>query len=102
MDKGTRRKPDVRRHVVLDLLVEARGVDGPAGPVVVKVDGREVEARVEQGTGKVKLRNVEPGKHRIRVVYLGTEVIGRSRDVLKVRVPKDAPAEESDKESGKE
>ncbi|WP_300527518.1 CHAP domain-containing protein [uncultured Nocardioides sp.] len=98
VDKGTRRKPDVRRHVVLDLLVEARGVDGPAGPVVVKVDGREVEARVEQGTGKVKLRNVEPGKHRIRVVYLGTEVIGRSRDVLKVRVPKDAPAEESGKE----
>ena len=94
VDKGTRRKPDVRRHVVLDLLVEARGVDGPAGPVVVKVDGREVEATVEGGTGKVKLRNVEPGKHRIRVVYLGTEVIGRSRDVLTVRVPRDVPAED--------
>lgn len=94
VDKGTRRKPDVRRHVVLDLLVEARGVDGPAGPVVVKVDGREVETRVEGGTGKVKLRNVEPGKHRIRVVYLGTEVIGRSRDVLTVRVPRDVPAED--------
>ena len=58
------------------------------------VGGREVEARVEQGTGKVKLRNVEPGKHRIRVVYLGTEVIGRSRDVLTVRVPRDVPAED--------
>ena len=90
--QGTKRKPVVQRRVVVDVTVEAPGVEGPSGPVVVRLDGREVEGRLEGGALRVVLRDVSPGKHVVRVQYLGTEVVGGSRASAGVRVAK-RPAE---------
>ena len=92
VDKGTRRKPAVQRRVVVDVTVEAPGVEGPAGPVVVRLDGQEVEGRLEGGVLRLTVRDVAPGKHVVRVRYLGTEVVEGSRDRTTVRVAKQ-PAE---------
>lgn len=93
VDKGTKRKPDVRRHVVVDVAVEAPGVERVTGPVLVRLGDREVEGVLEGGVVRVVLRDVEPGRHRVRVVYAGTEVVEGSRTRVDVRVPKQAPEE---------
>jgi surface antigen len=91
-DEGTKRKPDVQRRVVVDVTVEAPGVEGPSGPVLVRLDGQEVEGRLEGGALRLVLRDVSPGKHVVRVQYLGTEVVEGSRSSATVRVAK-RPAE---------
>lgn len=88
IDKGTRKKPDVHRNVVVDVAVEASGIEHPAGAVTVLLDGQEVEGRLRDGVLKVVVKDVSPGEHRVRVVYAGTEVVEGSRDVVTVEVPK--------------
>ena len=88
VDKGTRKKPDVHRNVVVDVAVTAPGVEHPVGPVVVTLDDQVVEGRLRDGVLEVVLKDVEVGEHRVRVVYAGTEVVGGSRDVVTVEVPK--------------
>lgn len=85
---GTKKKPAVQRRVVVEVTVQAPGVEQPSGPVVVRLDGREVEGRLEAGVLRVALRDVSPGKHVVRVHYLGTEVVGGSRASTTVRVAK--------------
>ena len=88
VDKGTKKKPDVHRNVVVDVAVEAPGVEHPVGPVTVLLDGQEVEGRLRDGVLKLVVKDVSPGEHRVRVVYAGTEVVEGSRDVVVVEVPK--------------
>lgn len=91
VDKGTKRKPAVKRRVVVDVTVQAPGVDRPTGPVVVRLDGREVEGRLEGGVLRMSVRDVAPGKHVVRVRYLGTEVVHGSRASTTVRVAQQPP-----------
>ena len=75
---------DHRATVVL--RVTARGVDAPGGLATVRVGGREVTGRVENGRLRLVVRDLDPGQHTVRVSYAGTRVIETARASDKVRV----------------
>jgi len=86
--KGKKKTTRTVRKIVVRLDVTALGVDRPGGPVAVKVGDRVVEGTVEDGAAKLVLKRVDPGKHRVRVVYDGTKVVEGAREVVTVRVPR--------------
>lgn len=89
VDKGTKKKPDRQRRVVVDATVTAPGVERHAGTVSVALDGREVQGALrEDGTVRLVLRDVAPGEHVVSVSYAGTEVASRSRTTVTVVVPR--------------
>jgi surface antigen len=88
VDKGTRKKLDLRRTVLVTVSVEAPGVEHPVGDVTVKLDGQEIAGRLRDGVLELVVEDVSPGTHRVRVAYAGTEVVEGSRDVVGVEVPK--------------
>jgi hypothetical protein len=76
------------RKLVVKLRVTAPGVEHPAGHVTVKVAGREVTGAVRDGRLRLVVRGIDPGRHRVRIAYLGTKRIeARSvvTDPVKVR-----------------
>ena len=79
-----------RRHkVVADVAVSALGVQapGPGGTVHLFIGDRVRSAELDGGAARLRLARLEPGTHRVRVVYDGTDVVRRSRQVLRVEVP---------------
>ena len=77
------------RKVVADVFVSAPGVaePGPGGTVRLLVGQREKVAELVDGTAQLRLGRLDPGTHRVRVLYDGTDVVRRSRQVLRVTVP---------------
>ncbi|MGH3348553.1 MAG: CHAP domain-containing protein [Nocardioides sp.] len=63
------------RRAVVRLQVDAPGVAHPGGRVLVRVAGREVEGRVEDGRLRLVVRGIDPGRYQVRVDYLGTRKI---------------------------
>jgi surface antigen len=78
---GLRRKAEVR------LRLSAPGVDSVGGRATVRIDGREVGGRVEDGRLRVVVRHLDPGRHTVRVSYEGTALVEavRARDRVRVR-----------------
>lgn len=77
------------RKVVADVSVSAPGVaePGPGGTVRLLVGQREKVAELVDGTAQLRLGRLDAGTHRVRVLYDGTDVVRRSRQVLRVTVP---------------
>lgn len=90
VDKGSKKKPDVRRKVLVTVTVQAPGVEHPVGDVTVELDGQEVVGRLRDGVLELVVQDVSPGTHRVRVAYAGTDVVEGSRDVVTVEVPRKA------------
>ena len=76
------------RKVVADVSVTAVGVAEPGGVVRLLVGDREKVAELEGGVVRLRLARLDPGTHRVRVVYDGTDVVRRSREVVRVEVPR--------------
>ena len=60
---------------------------GPGGTVRLLVGQREKVAELVDGTARLRLGRLDPGTHRVRVLYDGTDVVRRARQVLRVTVP---------------
>lgn len=73
-------------RAVVALRVTAPGADSPSGLATVRVNGREVTGRVEDGRLRVVLRGLEPGRHTVRVAYAGTQLIEAARTTDQVRI----------------
>jgi surface antigen len=74
------------QRAVVQLKVKAAGVDTPRGRATVRIGRSHVSGRLEDGRLRVVVRDLDPGLHRVRVAYLGTEVVVADRVVTTVRV----------------
>ncbi len=75
---------DHRATIVL--RVAAPGVAAPGGLATVRIDGHKLTGRVEDGRLRLVVRDLDPGRHTVRVSYAGTQVIEAARATAKVRV----------------
>ncbi len=73
-------------RAVVVVRVTAPGAESPGGLATVRVNGHEVTGRVEDGRLRVVLRDLDPGRHTVRVAYAGTQVIEAARATDQVRV----------------
>ncbi len=77
-----------KRKVVADVSVTAAGVEEPDGVVRLLVGDREQVGELEGGVVRLRLTRLDPGTHRVRVLYDGTDVVRGSRQVVRVDVPR--------------
>jgi len=75
-------------RAVVRLRVDAPGVEAPGGQATVRVDRKAVTGRVVDGRLRVVVRQLEPGRHDVRVHYAGTTVVLPGRVTTTVRVPR--------------
>lgn len=74
------------RKAVVKLRLTAPGVEQVTGPANVRIDGRTVTGVVEDGRLRLVVRDLDPGRHAVRVTYDGTDVVeaARARDSVRV------------------
>lgn len=79
-----------RGRAVVKLAVTAPGVETARGRATVRIGGKQVSGRLEDGRLRVVLRDVAAGRRTVRVAYAGTEVIlpGRASAPVEVRRPR--------------
>lgn len=75
-------------RAVVRLKVTAPGVKTPGGRATVRIGGRSVTGRLEDGRLRVVIADLEPGLRSVRVSYTGTEVVLPERLTTTVRVPR--------------
>lgn len=73
-------------RAVVVLRVTAPGAEAPGGLATVRVGGREVTGRVENGRLRLVVRDLDPGRRTVRVAYAGTQLIEAARTTDRVRV----------------
>jgi len=73
-------------RAIVVVRVTAPGVAAPGGPVTVRIDGAQLTGRVEDGRLRLVVRDLDPGRHTVRVSYAGTRVIEAARATDQVRV----------------
>ncbi|MBF4160145.1 CHAP domain-containing protein [Nocardioides acrostichi] len=95
LHRGVKKKSTKRhivRKIVVHAAVDAPGVATPDGPVTVKIDGGgeglETTGQLVDGVIRLGVRGLEPGEHRVRVLYAGTDAIDADRLARRVTVPK--------------
>ncbi len=74
------------RRAVVTLRITAPGVDEVGGRATVRIAGHEVSGRVVDGRLRVIVRDLDPGRHTVRVTYDGTALIESARATDRVRV----------------
>ena len=81
------KKLTAKKRAKVKVAVTAPGAR-VSGTVLVRVDGKLVASAAVNGAGKatVKLPKLRAGKHKVKVVYLGSADLGRSSTTVKVRV----------------
>jgi hypothetical protein len=74
--------PTKQQKVTLTVKVEgANGVEA-TGKVKVKVDGHTIKATLDDGKVKLNLGKFGNGKHKVKVIYLGSSNVEGSQDEL--------------------
>ena len=76
----------LERRAVVRLRLTAPGVESVGGRARVRIDGREVAGRVVDGRLRVVVRDLDPGRHRVRAIYEGTALVEAARATDRVRV----------------
>jgi hypothetical protein len=63
------------RRAIVALRVTAPGVPGPGGEATVRIDGRSATTDVVDGRMRLVVRQLDPGRHTVRVAYAGTRIV---------------------------
>ncbi|MBD3914716.1 M4 family metallopeptidase [Nocardioides hwasunensis] len=80
------KKPKAGKKVTLKITVKAKGTK-PSGKVVMKIDGKKRTVKIKNGKATVKIKKgFKAGKHKVKVIYKGSDTVKRSKDSLTFRV----------------
>ncbi|MDQ4051434.1 MAG: CHAP domain-containing protein [Actinomycetota bacterium] len=76
-----------RGKAVVNILVSAQGAGRPPGEVVVRIGNVKVTAPLKEGRARVVVRDLEPGRRLVKVLFTGTTVVekGRGTDVVQIK-----------------
>ena len=80
------KRPEPGQKVILKVKVTAENGAAVTGRVKVKVGTKKKTATLEDGRAKVKLGRFGKGRHTVKVVYLGSATVERSKDTVRFRV----------------
>jgi hypothetical protein len=70
--------------VVVDVV--SPGVDAPGGRVTIRIGNKSETVRPSDGRVRVRIDDLQAGKHRVRVSYTGTKIVEPAREAAYVRV----------------
>ena len=78
-------KPEAGEKITFKVKVKADVA--VTGKVVIKVDGKKRTVRLKDGKAKLTIKKgLKAGKHKVKVKYLGSDTVMRSKDTLKFKV----------------
>jgi surface antigen len=70
--------------VVVDVV--SAGVNNPGGTVTIRIGNKSETVRPSGGRVRVRINDLQAGKHRVRVSYTGTQIVEPARESAYVRV----------------